>query len=536
MFKKVEFEDLKNLRKFLEKRDTLSCENTLANLSIWSGLYNAEYFCDQTTVIIKLTETNGDVFSIPYYTDFNRSIDIVIEYCQKNGIPPVFWFEEGKSLNLFNKNYGNLYNQYLVRDNCEYIYLSENLANLSGKRYHSKRNHISSFNKKYNYVFEELNSQNKSDILFIENVWYASRGNEDSETVIAEKKGLSFLLDNIDFFSLKGGLLRVDGQAVAFTIANQINDKVTDILFEKALPDFQSAYSVINNEFAKRVTTKYINREDDLGIEGLRKSKLSYNPEIILKKYLCLPKILYESSKNLHIKTFGDNKKFADLLFSAFFPNNFLYKYSDGKVVSQLFLIDGQINKEKCGYIYAAATDKEYRRRGYMGELVEKSKSLYPKIALKPATESLYNFYEKFGFKTVFYAKTRMSLKDEYEKVKLKKVIEVEDYKAIRQTLLPENTINFCSDAIKIILSEYQIVTNKDEPSLFLATFLVEGKNLLIKELISKIDPEPIVYTLMKQNGCNNFNIDYFSVDADTPSGMIYPQMDIKLYLGNAID
>ena len=87
----------------------------------------------------------------------------------------------------------------------------------------------------------------------------------------------------------RGGAIFIEDKAVAFTIGSMINPSVFDIHFEKALKDYSEAYTVINNEFAKNALSEFefINREDDLGLEGLRKAKLSYNPCKILEKYTC---------------------------------------------------------------------------------------------------------------------------------------------------------------------------------------------------------------------------------------------------------
>ena len=106
--------------------------------------------------------------------------------------------------------------------------------------------------------------------------------------MVCEKKGIEFILQNMEELSVKGGAIFVAGKVVAFTLGSPITDEVFDVNIEKALAEFSEAYTVINREFAKELSDyKYINREDDLGIEGLRKAKLSYKPHIILKKFSC---------------------------------------------------------------------------------------------------------------------------------------------------------------------------------------------------------------------------------------------------------
>ena len=99
------------------------------------------------------------------------------------------------------------------------------------------------------------------------------------------------MLQNTDYLEVTGGAIFVKDEAVAFTLGTPINGKVFDIFAEKALPEFAESYTVINNQFAQQLSGyKYINREDDMGLEGLRRAKLSYRPTVILEKYLFKPK------------------------------------------------------------------------------------------------------------------------------------------------------------------------------------------------------------------------------------------------------
>ena len=105
-------------------------------------------------------------------------------------------------------------------------------------------------------------------------------------------RGVSLMLDNMEKLNIKGGTIIADNKDVAFTLGSPVNSSVYDIHIEKAIEGYETAYTVINREFAARNLSsyKYINREDDLGLEGLRKSKLSYHPEILLPKYICTEK------------------------------------------------------------------------------------------------------------------------------------------------------------------------------------------------------------------------------------------------------
>lgn len=199
----------------------------------------------------------------------------------------------------------------------DYIYLAEKLATLSGKKLSRKRNHIHQFSRKYpDFRYEPLSGANIEAARLVESKWLAEKGasgetdsalgsaggeasandtadatNTTSNDLLIEQEIINHALDNFDFFARKagmtGGVLFVGDEPASFCIASTLSPLVTDVHFEKCLAPFATdgGYAVINNEFAKTVKKQYINREEDLGLEGLRKAKLSYYPEIVLGKF-----------------------------------------------------------------------------------------------------------------------------------------------------------------------------------------------------------------------------------------------------------
>lgn len=539
-FKKFNFSDISVLKPLLENRKSFTCENTVANIAVWAEEYDMEFAVAETDVYIKIAEKNGFIFSIPVYKDLKRAVEAIKKYCVSVDIPAKFWFEEGNALDEFLNLYSDEYLCFNSQNSCEYIYKRENLANLIGKKFHSKRNHISSFTKKYNWTFEKLTADNRDDALFVANQWYAAHNDTPDTSAMAENAGIAFLLKNMDLFKVQGGILRVDGSPVAFTCGTPINGKVFDVNFEKALPEYQGAYAVINREFAKSVDYEYLNREDDLGIPGLRKAKLSYHPDIILQKYICLPRKLYNQSLELHLSVFPeDDIEFTTQLLNGFFAENCFYKYLNGKIVSQLFVLDSTVNGAAAGYIYAAATDKENRRRGYMAELIEIVKEYYSVITLKPATPELYSFYSKFGFDEVFYCDAINSEVNRTILLAIPKIEDIKHLKQVRERLLPEPHQLLCDDALNLVINNYLIFTNNTEQPEFLAITRKEENRLIISELIASGDGRDVIGGLAALLGCNTATAYMYSNTATEKCGMLYSKTELmpdKMFMGIALD
>lgn len=288
-FRKVTIKDKDTVEKYTKKPYELSCENTFLNLLLWQDEYGATaLFCDNN-FLVKSSYLGEDIYAIPF-GDIKEGMDIILE--KTGGKYPVFRAPEGERLETFKKLYGDKYDIKELDGEVDYIYLREDLAELKGKKYHSKRNHISSFSKQFDFTYEEITKDNLSDVKKCADRWYKEHADRFTEELYAEKDGVDMLINNFETLGIKGGAIRVSEDIIAFTFASLINDTTVDTHIEKALYDYQTAYSVINNQFAKHLSLdiKYINREDDLGLEGLRKAKLSYHPSIMLKKFSCTPK------------------------------------------------------------------------------------------------------------------------------------------------------------------------------------------------------------------------------------------------------
>lgn len=184
----------------------------------------------------------------------------------------------------------NEYAVYTDRDWSEYIYKSEDFIALKGKRYHSKRNHISKFSSLYNVEMRKFSASDKSAVVEFENRWYESHPFEGGydESAKAEMK----IVEDWYEASLRGELicdvLYADGKLVGVSIGEIMQSGNAVVLYEKADIDYEGVYSYLAHAFAERNFSEclYINRQEDMGLEGLRKSKLSYYPEFMLHKYI----------------------------------------------------------------------------------------------------------------------------------------------------------------------------------------------------------------------------------------------------------
>jgi len=187
---------------------------------------------------------------------------------------PIDWKEEGLLANL-------------DRDQSDYIYLTEDLVKLEGRKYHRKRNHIKQFKEKYSYQYIPLASEWISECLRLETAWCDLRHCETTPGLLNESLAIKEALTDFQSLGMKGGAILINGKVEAFTLGEPLNGDTVVIHIEKANPSYEGLYTLINQAFLEKQWSgyTYVNREQDLGEEGLRKAKESYFPHHMVNKY-----------------------------------------------------------------------------------------------------------------------------------------------------------------------------------------------------------------------------------------------------------
>jgi hypothetical protein len=175
-----------------------------------------------------------------------------------------------------------------TRGQWDYLYNREDLVNLSGNRYHKKKNLVNQFNKNYAADYLPFSAEMVEQALAMQEDWCTWRDCESHETLAAENKAIDLILGHWqDLQGITGGAIRVGNTLVAYTIAETMPDQTLVVHFEKGNPDYKGSYQAINQMFLKHDPSKaaIVNREQDLDNEGLRKAKLSYHPVDFVKKW-----------------------------------------------------------------------------------------------------------------------------------------------------------------------------------------------------------------------------------------------------------
>ncbi|GHU80637.1 hypothetical protein FACS1894191_6350 [Clostridia bacterium] len=221
--------------------------------------------------------------------DISKVLETLAEEARQEGHGLVFNEILAEHKSFLEENYPGQYYIEPVEHYFDYIYDTQSLITLAGKKLHSKRNHINRFKELYpDWSYEPITADNLDEVLHMNDEWLKVNMEESSsKTLIEESKSVSAAI--CDFLDLKldGGLIRAGGRIIAFSMGDRLNTDTYLVHIEKAFGDVQGAYTIINQEFSRHncQSFTYINREDDSGDEGLRKAKKSYNPAFMVEKF-----------------------------------------------------------------------------------------------------------------------------------------------------------------------------------------------------------------------------------------------------------
>ncbi len=292
-FRNIEITDKDWICEALNKSQFRGCEYSFGNNFVWRRAYNVRIAELHGMYFVRWELPDGDCkFSFPAGApDIKSGVEPLLSYCSENGIALKIGAnrEISEQISALYPNAKLSYN----RDGSDYVYLAEDLAELKGKKFHSKRNHLNRFYEN-NWSFEPITADNMAECIEMNERWCdenitdcefispdEAKSKEDESCIVR----CSFKY--YDMLGYTGALIRVNGSVQAFTFGEQLTEDTFVVHVEKALRDYQGAYTAINREFVKSLGGKYryINREEDTGAENLRKAKLSYNPVFLEDKF-----------------------------------------------------------------------------------------------------------------------------------------------------------------------------------------------------------------------------------------------------------
>ena len=286
-FKIITKDDKKIFDKYLRLTYHENSAFNFTNFYMWRKYYQARWAVEDDVLFVKY----GDKFLQPFCADdkIESAFRKIVDAYQKNPAEFIFINAEKNFVEQL-KKFSDLNFEILPqRNRFDYVYLAQDLINLSGRKYHRKKNHINAFANLYpsaQYV-SDFTDEIKNLCVECLNIWYTEHDLTEYPALPFERDAILELLDDFEFFDIKGGAIVLGGKVVAFSVGEKINSDTAVIHIEKADFDVKGAYAVINQQFAAQEwkDLKFINREEDLGIEGIRKAKESYRPVKMIEKF-----------------------------------------------------------------------------------------------------------------------------------------------------------------------------------------------------------------------------------------------------------
>jgi uncharacterized protein len=288
--KPVELKDKDIINSFLHVWEFENSELHFTNLFIWQESWNIRFAVRDECLFVTLEHDGKSHMFVPIPrkkgSDMTPALRTAREYFKAIKQPLCICCVTEELLQLIRECCNDQFNITPDRDNFDYIYLSDDLIELPGKKYHAKRNHLKNFLDNQHFEYSEISNHDIEDCKDLCRRWISSKGGE-LPYLEDEYIAINRALAHMDELGLSGGMIRIDGKPEAFTIGEKIRHDMAVIHFEKANAEIQGLYAAINNLYAndRWRDVRYINREEDMGIEGLRRSKMSYHPVRLVTKY-----------------------------------------------------------------------------------------------------------------------------------------------------------------------------------------------------------------------------------------------------------
>ena len=278
------------LQNALRDSDPQASELTFTNLFMWRIYYGLQVSIEGETVLLKAETEAQPPFLLPTLgppLDPGRLKEIVDALGAGGCIARAdeAWLKRNPGLT-------GPFTVLSDRDQFDYVYRTEDLISLAGRKYHRKKNHVNRFLKMYEFTYEELTPDMTDACLKLSEEWCVLRNCDEHPSMKGEERAILEAMNHWPRLGFKGGAIFIDGRLEAFSLGEQLNSQTAVIHIEKANADFHGIYAVLNQRFVQHTWshTEFINREQDLGEKNIRKAKESYVPYRFIEKYRLIPK------------------------------------------------------------------------------------------------------------------------------------------------------------------------------------------------------------------------------------------------------
>lgn len=290
-FKEIELKDKEWMEPLIVASDIGASHQNFTNMFAWSKIFEFRFAKVKNRLVVK-GGSDDDPFYL--YPAGSGDIKTVIEVMKQDAAECEHSFKvlgvSPENRDEINSVFPGDFKYEEMRDSFDYVYSLDKLVKLSGNKLHAKRNHINYFKKNYAWSFELITTDNFDECLEMNKQWCKDNDCKEDEYLYKEYCAVRRCFDNYWALGLEGGAIRKDGKIIAFTMGEKLNSDTYVIHVEKAFSEIRGAYQMINREYADYIKKTYpqmvyVNREEDMGYEGLRKAKLSYYPDKMAEKY-----------------------------------------------------------------------------------------------------------------------------------------------------------------------------------------------------------------------------------------------------------
>lgn len=289
-FREIRIEDRNRFIKMQKDQHYENNEGSFATIFLWRHRWRIEISVDDDILYLRacLPEDGSPMHYqpiVPAGESVRKALDVIEDELAQQDAPLLIKYVNDSFVERLSEEGAGEYNIIKTRDEFDYVYSTEDLANLTGRKFHGQRNHLNYFLREYGYRYEELTSGHLNDCMTIYDRWME----EHTGKLIEEGERIAVweAVTHLEALGLMGGIVYVESTPVAFTVGECFRHNMALIHLEKADPRYRGAFQFINQQFVYRKLKDltYVNRQEDMGVEGIRKAKLAYHPVRMIEKY-----------------------------------------------------------------------------------------------------------------------------------------------------------------------------------------------------------------------------------------------------------